>query len=218
MLYDRDKIRECFEEPDERWANEPDDIAAMQCGYRSHALLMGNVTDEFERVLEENWGVGRVLDVGCGPGVFLDHVRERNLLHRLEAYYGYDVAEQFIFRTAEKMRELGVRGDVLHEDVFDPETGLPTVELVIATQCLNTVFSSDKYVFLETALARLWSCTRRRLVFDLKDIAAPQHYKNREYYEPSRVLDLCRGLTQNISYRQITKSNFAIVLSREELT
>lgn len=218
-MYDGVRVRECFDKPGPRWADEQDEIAAMQMGYRSHALLMKEVIGAFLDTLDEHWGVATVLDVGCGTGMFLNYVAELRMLHRVEKYTGYELVPRFAEKAQGKLQELGVRGEVLELDFFAATSDTSTSQLVIASQCLNTVFTKgDPHEFLAYALKRLWLRTENRLVFDLKDVQAPHRSEDRSYYDPVRVLEMCRTLTQNVSIKQVTKANFTVVMARRELT
>jgi len=217
-LYDKDKIVGCFES-EEQWRDEADEIIAMQMSYRSHALMMGKVVDTFFDVVERNHGAATVLDVGCGTAMFLDYVREQYGLHRVERYVGYELVTRFGEKAAQKLEDYGVRGAIVGADFFDLGTTAAPADLVIASQCLNTVFSDDPLAFIAMAVDQLWSMTRHSLVFDLKDVAAPRILDPhlRTYYDPVYVYKVCRDHTVNVTVSQTTKANFTVVMSREEL-
>ena len=214
-MYDKEKIVDCFSNS-KRWRNEPDEIVAMHMSYKSHALMMGRVVEEFLSVCDARFGAVSVLDVGCGTGMFLNYLKERNSLHRLERYLGYDLVPKFANKAVAKMKENGVRGGIFVEDFFALDD-YPRAEFVVASQCLNTIFSECPYRFLEMAIEKLWQSTISTLVFDLKDEKAPKIYEGRTYYDPVAVYSICRKFTQNVSVVQIMSGNFGVTMSREKL-
>lgn len=218
-IYDATKIKECFGSghftQDTKWSDLPDEVRSMQMSYPIHALLMGFVVDEFMKVVDGSHGVATVTDVGSGTGMFLNYVREKHSLHRIEKYTGYEIVEKFAKKLDKKIRKLQVNGAVEVVDFF--ESNPVKSDFVIASQCLNTVFSDELYVFIEMAVEKLWNSCKKVLVFDLKDTDAPRKSETRTYYNPVAVYSICRKYTQNVRIVQRTKANFAVVMSRDPL-
>lgn len=213
-LYDGDKIANCFENSP-RWADEHDEIVRMHMSYKGHAVMMGKIIEAVMDAVEDSFGAVSILDVGCGTGMLLNYMRERNALHRIERYTGFELVSDFADKTSQKILDWGVRGSVHHGDFF--KTFVNPHDVVVATQSLNTIFSEDKYAFIEEAIGRMWALAEKAVVFDLKDISAPTKYPDREYYDPLEIHAICRKLTSNVKIEQVTKANFTVTLFKKEL-
>lgn len=214
-LYDPEKVAEFFAEG-EKWKDAKDEIILMHMNHRTHTVLMGKVLEELEETMKDSFGAVSILDVGCGTAMLLDYLEESRLLHRVVKYTGYDIVPKFLALAKERLGRCHIDAELKSEDFFGPGEK-PVADVVVATQCLNTIFSEDQYGFLDMAIRKLWASAGKKLVFDLKDERAPHIHPNRLYYDPETVYSICRRITQNVSLVQTTKANFTVVLSRKEL-
>jgi 2-polyprenyl-3-methyl-5-hydroxy-6-metoxy-1,4-benzoquinol methylase len=215
LNYDAEKIADFFSNG-EKWRDAQDEITLMHMNTRTQTVLMGIIIDEIRKVMNRKFGAVRLIDVGCGTGMLLDYLDEAKLLHRVISYIGYDIVEKFLALAVERAKKYRTLITLRNADFFAEEDG-DKADIVIATQCLNTVFTDDQYGFIALAIRKLWERATDTVIFDVKDVEAPYIHPNRLYYDPERVYSLCRGITQNVTIKQATKANFTVVLSKEEL-
>jgi len=215
-LYDAEKIAEFFTNG-EKWKDAQDEITLMHMNSRTQTVLMDRIVKEIVALAEVKFGAVSIIDVGCGTAMLLDYLAEAKMLHRVVEYTGYDIVEKFLAIALERADKYRIKTDFRLEDFFAEDTTVKMADVVIASQCMNTIFSEDQYGFIDMSVRKLWACTKGIVIFDLKDEQAPHIHPNRLYFDPLKVYEICRGVTQNVSITQMTKANFTFVLSREEL-
>jgi len=102
----------------------------------------------------------RLLDIGCGVGDLVDHLREG----AIECdYLGIDLLETVISEAHRRHPD----ASFLVGDVFDPTMTLPHVPDVIFASGIFNLDVGNNRAFLPAALGRLTSLTTETLVFNL---------------------------------------------------
>lgn len=128
-----------------------------------------------------------LLDVGCGLGDLHSFLPERGL--KVD-YTGVDISEKMIQRA----RQVHPQARFLACDVFVENCfGRKRFDVVFCSGTFNLNVGNNAS-FLPTALGRLFSLTRKTLVFNLLHRRAPNQYPHCVYYDPDEILDILKDL------------------------
>lgn len=153
-----------------------------------------------------------VLDVGCGLGNLLEHLKE---IKETPDYTGVDILEHMI----DKAREKYPYADFRHMDIFTEEH--------FQEGSFNTVYSSgifninmgNNHDFLIGAIKLFLKLAKENVVFNLLHYHSPDKDKTYYYFHPDEVVKMIENLKDN-SIKSIKivehylKNDFTIILEK----
>jgi hypothetical protein len=159
------------------------------------------------RVLLEggDFSTSRLLDVGCGVGHLVDHLKRRRFKGE---YLGLDLVPEMI--SAARTRHPGwsfrEESDLANAAGFRPD-------YVVG----SGLFTFTDQRQLERTVAAMFALTRRTVAFNTLSAWASQPEADEFHADPAVVLEFCRTLTSRVVLRHdYLPHDFTVYLHREE--
>lgn len=166
------------------------------------------------RILTDNVDLNgnRILDVGCGLGSLLDHLKE---IHEEPVYTGVDILEHMV----EKAREKHPGYNFLHKDIFArKEFGSEDFHTIYSSGIFN-INMGNNYDFLRDAIKLFLDLSSKYVVFNLLHYHSPGKEENYYYFHPDEVVKMIEEIN-NDSLRSIKivehylQNDFTIILEK----
>lgn len=145
-----------------------------------------------------------ILDVGCGVGDLYGFFQREKI--KVD-YTGWDISSEMVAAAREKYPN----GKFEVVDILDEETShhLPLTPYHLPFKQFDYVFASgtmnvaiaDHERWVLRLIARMYSCAKVGVGFNLLSSASPDKDHTFYYAEPERILAACRQLTPNVVLR-----------------
>ena len=141
-----------------------------------------------------------ILDVGCGTGDLSAFLREKNI----KSYIGIDIYAPAIIKAKNKYpTEEFILGDVLND-------ALPRkkYDFVFCSGALTTKLATDNYEFLEAILGKMWSLTKKGLVFNMLTDEDEDPDQDLFSYNREKVIAICQKVAPSAKIQVEKNSHF----------
>jgi len=138
----------------------------------------------------------RVLDVGCGIGMFYEFLRGKNI--PIASYTGLDIVEPFIAANRERFPE--ARFEMV--DIFqDPLDDFQT-DVVFMSQVFNNKYeNADNEVIAKEAMRRFFDLAQDGLAIDFMTSYVDYTEDELHYFPPELMLGYAKSLTRLVTLR-----------------
>lgn len=150
-----------------------------------------------------------LLDVGCGLGHLLDHLKEKNISC---SYTGVDLLDS-MHRDASKRHSdhRFLCGDMFAQSLFD----LRSFDVIYCSGIFNLNMGNN-YDFLKTALIRFLELAREAVVFNLLHRDAPDKEEKYYYFYPDQIIREVEQLTRDLASIRLVEhylqNDFTLIL------
>jgi SAM-dependent methyltransferase len=138
----------------------------------------------------------RVVDVGCGIGMFYRFLRNAKV--NVREYIGVDIVERFL----EYNRNIYPDAQFLNIDILrDPIESLEP-DVVFMSQLFNVRYeTADNEAIARAAVERFFAIAREGVVVDFLSSYVDYREARHHYFEPEAMLHFAKGLTRFVSLR-----------------
>ena len=187
----KDEIDKVIRAYERRLAEHGFDVAALKSGGLGKQFVRHSIHAQLFD-LEGR----RVLDIGCGIGMFYRFLRNAKV--NMREYVGIDIVEPFLEfnrRSYPEARFLSM--DILRDPIeaFEPD-------VVFMSQIFNVRYqTADNNAVARAAIERFFAIAREGIVVDFMSSYVDYREAQHHYFEPETMLQFAKGLTRFVSLR-----------------
>lgn len=137
-----------------------------------------------------------ILDVGCGTGDLVATLSEK----RIKDYVGIDIFQPAV----EKARQKYPQYKFIMDD-FLKHTFRRKFDFVMCSGAMTTRLDTDNYDIITSWIPKMWQLAKRGVVFNFL-IANNSESSDLFFYDPNRVLEICRAYIPEARIETLTTS------------
>lgn len=164
-------------------------IEAMASGVEAHRAIRYKVLSEVGDLKGAS-----VLDLGCGFGDYYKYLVDNRI--KVD-YTGIDIVPDFIRICKERFPN----ANFLVMDIQEESPG-KDFDYIVCSQVYNNKLNySDNYQVIGDVLSRCYNLFNKGMAMDFVTSYVDYKQDHLFYYEPAKVLDLCKKLTKRVTLR-----------------